>query len=273
MVPMPGQANTLVEGSTNAVDLARVRNADDLDACLQRMLATIHPSEYDIREAYEYAMVLPESYYGTGSYTKWIKVGWALRNISQRLLVVWLAFSAQADRFQYSSIPELIGRWQGFAQAVEHGLTKRSIMYWAKQDALQDYEKVKSQTVDYYLDEAVNSQTEFDLAQVLKQMFKDKYVCSSLTGKGVWYVFKNHRWEPDKGLTLRMKISREMYHLLSSKSVRLADEMNHYDAEDKRRETIEKRIRIIHELGLKGHSTDTTPRAPILCVNCGELIA
>jgi len=245
MVPMPGQANTLVEGSTNAVDLARVRNADDLDACLQRMLATIHPSEYDIREAYEYAMVLPESYYGTGSYTKWIKVGWALRNISQRLLVVWLAFSAQADRFQYSSIPELIGRWQGFAQAVEHGLTKRSIMYWAKQDAPEGFKRVRLNSVEHYIDLSLKSITidsatnknargcgDYDIAVVLHQLFKDEYVCVDLKSNK-WYRFRNHRWEPiDSGTTLRKAISNELRDLYNDKAQAMMVTANAGDPED-----------------------------------------
>jgi hypothetical protein len=56
-------------------------------------------------------------------------------------------------------------------------ITKKSILYWAKQDAFQDYDRVKSQTIDYYIEEALASKTEFDIAQVLKQLFKDKYVC------------------------------------------------------------------------------------------------
>jgi P4 family phage/plasmid primase-like protien len=235
------------------MSLKDIVNKETLERAVELMLNGFKADEYDLKELHYYTQILPPKYYEPGSHLLNRQVAFALKHTDARLFLSWVQLRSKASDFDYDDIPNLYNSWhKHFKNSKDGGsITKKSILYWAKQDALQDYEKVKSQTVDYYLDEAVNSQTEFDLAQVLKQMFKDKYVCSSLTGKGVWYVFKNHRWEPDKGLTLRMKISREMYHLLSSKSVRLADEMNHYDAEDKRRETIEKRIRIIHELGLK----------------------
>lgn len=60
------------------------------------------------------------------------------------------------------------------------------------------------------MDETLFSQTDFDLAMVLHHMFKDKYVCSSITHK-TWYSFKNHKWETDQGLTLRLAISKDMF--------------------------------------------------------------
>ena len=48
-------------------------------------------------------------------------------------------------------------------------------------------------------------------------MYKDKYVCVSYDKKGGWYIFKNHRWEPDKGLSLRKAISEQMYTIFCKK--------------------------------------------------------
>jgi P4 family phage/plasmid primase-like protien len=45
---------------------------------------------------------------------------------------------------------------------------------------------------------------------VLYQMFKEKYICSSITHK-TWYVFKEHRWVIDRGQTLRKAISQDMW--------------------------------------------------------------
>jgi phage/plasmid-associated DNA primase len=47
-------------------------------------------------------------------------------------------------------------------------------------------------------------------------MFKDRYVCSSIITKQ-WYVYKNHKWEIDRGNTLRLAISRDMYALYNNK--------------------------------------------------------
>ena len=61
-------------------------------------------------------------------------------------------------------------------------------------------------------------------------------------GKGIWYTFKNHRWEIDKGITLRMAISTEMYVLFSVKSEVLQNEYQNYDESDDRAEFIKKQI-------------------------------
>tara|TARA_B110000285_G_C15090366_1_gene598728 strand:+ start:165 stop:1703 length:1539 start_codon:yes stop_codon:yes gene_type:complete len=42
-------------------------------------------------------------------------------------------------------------------------------------------------------------------------MFKSQYVCTSIKDN-IWYEFNNNRWEPnDRGTSLRLKISTEMY--------------------------------------------------------------
>ena len=240
------------EKEQQQMSLSDIVNKETLERAVNMMLGSFKTDEYDLKELHNYTQVLPPKYYEPGSHLLNRQVAFALKHTDPRLFLSWVLLRSKASDFDYNDIPDLYNSWhKHFKNTKDCGtITKKSILYWAKQDAIRDYEKVKSQTIDYYMDEAINSQTEFDLAQVLKQMFKDKYVCSGYSGKGVWYVFKNHRWEPDKGLTLRLTISREMYQLFSSKSARLADEMNHYDAEDERRVTIEKRIKIIHELGV-----------------------
>ena len=134
--------------------LRRIDSKENLDLCLMSFLDNLSPQEYELREAYEYAIALPESYYGAGSYNKWIRVGFALKNISNRLLVVFLAFSARSTNFDYrSQIPEICDRWTNFSptNSIGAGVTKKSIMYWAKSDAFDKYEKVRENTIDYWL--------------------------------------------------------------------------------------------------------------------------
>ena len=83
-------------------------------------------------------------------------------------------------------------------------------MYWAKQDAFEEYEKVKKSTIDSYIEETIFEAGDWDYAMVLFHMFKDKYVCSSITNKK-WFTFKKHRWERDEGQTLRMAISKDLF--------------------------------------------------------------
>jgi P4 family phage/plasmid primase-like protien len=213
-------------------NLFNVRNMTDLDTVLSYFIESLDSRELDLKESYEYAMTLPESYWGAGSFSKWIRVGWALRNISDKLFVVWVRFSAQAADFNFSCIrDDLWDRWTKFDLRNPNGLTKRSIMHWAKKDNLNGYQKVRHQSVDYYIDQTIKSITidtvsndrmirgcgDYDIAKVLYQLFKDEYVCASVKA-GIWYRYKNHRWaEIDSGTTLRNAISEEIRTLYMNK--------------------------------------------------------
>ena len=100
------------------------------------MLQDLNLNEYCIRELHEYVMILPSEYYESGSYDKWIRVGWALKNTSLKLLPTWLKFSSQSKEFNNSDIPNLINYWNSFDHDNVDGLTSRSIMFWAKNDNL-----------------------------------------------------------------------------------------------------------------------------------------
>jgi P4 family phage/plasmid primase-like protien len=124
-------------------------------------------------------------------------------------------------------------------------------MYWVRKENLNEYEKIKQTTIDYYLEKAFETGTEYDMAMVLKQMYKDKYVCVSYDKKGIWYQFRNHRWISDKGLSLRSKISEELYALLSSKGDQMSKEMCEYQEEDPRRIFIQKKAKLVCEISIK----------------------
>ena len=124
-------------------------------------------------------------------------------------------------------------------------------MYWAKQDAFEEYEKVQENTLDFYIEETMETQTEFDIAQVLYHKYKDKYVCVSYEKKGIWYVFKNHRWEPDRGLSLRLAISKDIHNLYSIRRTNLENEYLHYDQGDDRADFIKKKLKSLSDIMLK----------------------
>jgi P4 family phage/plasmid primase-like protien len=212
--------------------------ADDLAIVVAAFLDGLKPEQYEHREAYEYTMTLPIEYYGPGSYTKWMRVGWALANIHPDLFVVWCAFSAQTPRFDYMSIRgELWDRWSKFKFGAPpgEGLTKRSIMHWSRQDAREKFDAVRSSSLEYYLDETLEKMAvctggirgrgcgDFDLATVLYHMYKDSYVCVGIKSC-IWYKYTNHRWsECDSGTTLRKAISEDMRRLYMRKIEALRD--------------------------------------------------
>lgn len=209
-------------------------DAERLDNLLETMYDSANGADHKLKEAHQYVMCLSETYYGPGSYTKWIRVGWALANTSRTLFLTWLKFTSQAPcrrtlagadgQFDWSHIAELYALWDGFDTGRADGLSHRSIMYWAKEDAPEKYRDVRLQTIDHFILETVNSTAcgnnqsghtddvlEFDLAMVLYHICKDQYVCASIR-RDLWYEYDGGRWrEIDSGGALRLKISKDMY--------------------------------------------------------------
>ena len=204
-------------------------------------------NEYFIKEVHEYAQVLPEKYYEPGSHALNRLVAFGLKHTDDRLFLSWVMLRSKASDFDYSTIPNLYNQWNKYFKDKPNGVTARSIMYWAKQDAFDDYERVKKTTRDYYIEETLSCPTEFDFAIVLYQMCKEKYVCSSLVNRS-WYIFKDHRWELDRGETLRMFISVEMYNAYQAKVNTWMNEMQHYDPTDERYASMSKRVKIGTEI-------------------------
>jgi P4 family phage/plasmid primase-like protien len=109
-------------------------------------------------------------------------------------------------------------------------------MYWVKKENFDEYEKIKQKTIDYYIEKAIETLTDYDFAVVLRHMYKDTYVCISYEKRGVWYKFKGNRWVQDRGISLREKISTEMYNLFGRKSEQYEAEMMEYSEQETRRE-------------------------------------
>ena len=70
------------------------------------------------------------------SYESWIRIGWCLRNIDNRLLDEWIDFSQQSDKYQ---IGECEKHWNKMKKG---GLTIGSLHMWAKNDNVEEYGKI-----------------------------------------------------------------------------------------------------------------------------------
>jgi hypothetical protein len=225
-------------------------DAETLNKAVAIMLNEFGPSEYELKEIHEYTQILPEKYYEPGSHLLNTQVAFALKHTDDRLFLSWVKLRSKASDFDYNSIPDLLNRWKKHFKERKNGITKKSIIYWAKQDAFNEYEKVRENTVSHFINESLSSPTEFDFGIVLYHMFKDKYVCSSITNK-TWYEFKKHRWIPDLGQSLRMAISVEMYIEYSKKIKMLVEEMQLCELESENYNSINKRIQNITLLSQK----------------------
>ena len=221
-----------------------IKNEEILDRMIEELLDgnEVNQNNYILKETHQYTMGLPESYYGPGSYLKWIRVGWALASTSEKLFLTWVKFSCRdicrdslknsKGKFDWRNIKDLYELWStfDFCKGKKDGndiLTYRSIMYWCKNDAPTEYYNIRRNTIDYYMEESIKSKDilEFDLAIVLFNMFKDRFVCVSIKNN-CWYEFQGNRWfEVDSGNTLRLLISRDMWHNYFEKIKKESDKL------------------------------------------------
>jgi P4 family phage/plasmid primase-like protien len=189
--------------------LTDIQNSGDLDNMIVALFDDAN-TDYTIKEIHNYTIALPKEYWGAGSYDKWIRVCWALKNTNERLILTWLKFCSLSDDFDFMN-NDAIDIWDDGEMNDVDGYTFKSIMYWCKTSNPDEYKNIYNKTVDYYIYYSFRNNTECDLANTLFQMFKSQYVCVSI-GNNTWYEFKHNRWEiNDRGSALRLKISTEMY--------------------------------------------------------------
>ena len=231
------------------INYSSIKSIEILDQAINNLFENINSSaDYELKETHEFVMILPEKYYQAGSYNNWIRVGWALKNTDERLFLTWLKLSSQSKEFSWSNVDNLYDMWKEFDYNNPDGLTSRSIMFWAKQDSLEQYKKIRQETVSYFIDETIKTTTEWDLANVLYQMYKDQFICVSIKNN-IWYEFDNQRWkEIDQGNTLRLLISKRMHDIYVRKTFEAYNAMQRLDQGDAEYEQFKKRTNKLSEL-------------------------
>jgi len=214
---------------TVSKSVIELHNISDIMDALEQYKENLKSTEYEQRETIEYVMALPVSYYGSGSYSKWIRVGWALANINKELFIAWLAFSAQSSEFTMDSVYDLRTMWSNFENNNKDGLTQRSILYWVHQDAPAKFKEIRDKSIDHHLDLSMRNMNMFcknknfgcgdtDIAKILNMMYKQDFACASIKADK-WYRFSNHRWVEDEcGTTLRKGISGDLMDLYRKKA-------------------------------------------------------
>jgi P4 family phage/plasmid primase-like protien len=243
----PGPSLALSQGDLIS-NYNAIKDEAQLDALIDAMLTNVSTIEHHIEEAHKFALILPKKYYESGSYCEWIRVGWALKNTDHRLFLTWLKLSSQSSSFSWADVSELYDQWCDF-ETDKDGLTYKSILYWAKNDAPRDkYNEIRTSTVDHFIEESLKGATEFDLANVLLQLYKDRFICVSIKNN-IWYEFKNHKWsEIDSGNTLRLAISKEMHQRYTLKIQECVDQMCALSDDDPNKEKIHKKTQILSDI-------------------------
>ena len=154
------KSSKMIVKASKSVELKDITSMVKLDELVTQMLDTIEqtPMDYELKETHQFVMILPDKYWGPGSYSKWIRVGWALKNTSLKLLPTWLKFSSKSKEFTFADIPSLIEMWNKFDYENPDGLTTRSIMYWAKNDNKIEYNIVRQETISHYIEKTEERQ-------------------------------------------------------------------------------------------------------------------
>lgn len=152
-----------------------------------------------------------------GPYNEWITIGWALYNISPTLLPEFIEFSKQDNKKYQPGCCEKI--WEESSRRMdEGGYTIASLYMWAKEDSPDEYIKLIRSSVNKLLEEA-NTKADYDIAMVIKELYKFEYKCTSIKDN-IWWQFENHRWKKiDSAYTLGIRLSENVakeFALLSS---------------------------------------------------------
>jgi P4 family phage/plasmid primase-like protien len=253
---LKGKVNIVYEEECGGeIRLADITNNEILKKAVDHIMENLKVNEQHIKETHQYTQILPGKYYEPGSHLINRKIAFALKHTDDRLFLSWVMLRAKANDFDYNTIPNLYNEWKTHFHKRPDGVTRASIMYWAKQDAYNEYIKVKINTIDQYINDTIFEAADWDYAMVLYHLYKDKYVCSSITNK-TWYVFNNHRWEKDEGQRLRMAISKNLFELYSEKQGQCLSESQHYEPQDDNHEKSQRKIKKIAEICIKLKKTN-----------------
>ena len=245
----------LVLDETDEISLDDIKDHSTLKKAVDNIMSELKIKEQYVKETHDYTQILPPKFYEPGSHLLNRQVAFALKHTDERLFLSWVMLRAKASDFDFATIPKLYNEWKTHFHKRPDGITRRSIIYWAKQEVFDEYEKVKKGTIDHYIEETICEAGDWDYAMVLYHMFKDKYVCSSLTNKR-WYTFNNHKWEIDEGMRLRMAISKDLYELYSDKQNQYLSESQQYESTDENHEKIQRKIKKISEICVKLKKTN-----------------
>lgn len=152
----------------------------------------------------------------------WMKVGWCLHNLDDRLLPDWVDFSRRSSKFQEGLCEEV---WKHMVVRSDRVLKIGSLRKWAQVDSPIEYANIKREQNVGYVRAAISG-LHHDVALATYNVFMGEFVCSNVKNN-LWYRFSNHRWRTcDSGTVLRIMLSTEIYTLFKEEAntaMRMAD--------------------------------------------------
>lgn len=164
------------------------------------------------------------SQHRTDDYSEWIHTGWLIYNISGGTVDgydMWIEFSRRSPKFDETQCAKI---WN---DATDRGLTVGSLCYYASVDSPDRYLEWRRNRVierTNVLNDMSKFSSHSDVAVILHDLYKSKYVCASIT-KRIWYEFTDHRWvQIEEGTTLRSRITHDIESILTMVEKSLRDQ-------------------------------------------------
>jgi len=169
----------------------------------------------------------------SGPWNSWIIVGWALFNISPTLLPEFIEFSKLDNKKYQEGCCEKI--WEDCVRySLENnnnnGYTIGSLYRWAKEDNPKGINLIIREIINNLLEEG-DIKTDFDVACIIKEIYKYDYICTSIKNNN-WWQFQGNKWNlVDDAYTLSLKmsteVSKEFATLASAYMLQSANETGH----------------------------------------------
>lgn len=150
---------------------------------------------------------------------RWIEIGWMLYNISQgheHGLELWREFSQRSDKFVDG---ECEYEWD---RMTVRNMTLGSLLYCAKEDSPEKYEKWKNHSIDGLVLQCLSTSKPdaYFIACILHKMYKEKFVYADAK-KDIWYSFHHHRWHKvAAAMELETALNVDIYNKFRDKQLR-----------------------------------------------------
>jgi len=208
---------------------------------VETMLDELPFHEAHLRDAHEYAMALGPEYYDPRD--AWLRVGWALRNTSNKLFGSWVLFSSRSSKFKLGDVADMKRIWDTSQSGGKTPLTDRSLAYWCRTSNPEEYERLRQSSIGDAMESSLNGQAEFDVANVLFRIFNGEYRCASIKHR-IWYKFTGHYWKRiDEGTDLRMQISQHLSPMYRKEFDKMTTMLAGMDEGDEAYDRIKKKAR------------------------------
>lgn len=145
-------------------------------------------------------------------YTDWRDVGLCLHNIDtgNELFYAWLDFSKKSEKYDKISCNKF---WESFNQDI-NGYHIGSLIYWAKEDNLEEFNELEKKHILPYIEEFIEYQTHLSLANLLYKLYGHCIKCIDYK-KNKWVEYVGHRWKQNDGQSLRNKLKEDIRNMIA----------------------------------------------------------